>query len=230
MVRLHWHVEAGQSAFIPPGGIRLDEAQRVRHLRVEMEARGRGGQRGARPLIGAEGQVAAAARGRPAAAAAGAAAQPPATGEPQPPPPPPSATAPPPTRQLAGQNETCPAIFSLPRDYLDAAALQPVGICLAHGRDADTWTSGLCASLADHFAAKVGLGGVHTCACARACVGGDGARRSRRPTAAAAAAAAAASPPACVGRLPPTLPLLLPCADVRGHPPPPSPSPPLPRQ
>eukprot|EP00887_Chlorella_sp_A99_P007385 scaffold2.g7385.t1 len=77
MVRLHWHVDAGQSAFVPPGGIKLDAAAGVRHLHVEME--------------------------------------------------------------LAGQNETCPAMITMPAAYLDAARISPVGIALAHARNADTW-------------------------------------------------------------------------------------------
>lgn len=37
MVRFHWHVEGGQSAFIPPAGVRMDEEAGVCHLSCEME-------------------------------------------------------------------------------------------------------------------------------------------------------------------------------------------------
>lgn len=40
MVRCHWHVEAGQSAFNPPGGNKLDKERAVRNVMVEMEVRG----------------------------------------------------------------------------------------------------------------------------------------------------------------------------------------------
>ena len=56
--------------------------------------------------------------------------------------------------QLAGQNETCPALLTLPDAYLDAAVMQPVGLVLAHARDADSWQSGLMAAVAAHFAAR----------------------------------------------------------------------------
>ena len=37
MVRFHWPVEGGLSAWVPSGGMKLDEAAGVRHITLDME-------------------------------------------------------------------------------------------------------------------------------------------------------------------------------------------------
>ena len=37
MVRFHWPVEGGHSAWVPSGGMKLDEAAGVRHITLDME-------------------------------------------------------------------------------------------------------------------------------------------------------------------------------------------------
>lgn len=39
MVRFHWHVDSGHSAYIPANGIELNSETGVRNLVVEMEVR-----------------------------------------------------------------------------------------------------------------------------------------------------------------------------------------------
>ena len=42
MVRFHWHVEQGQSAYMPPDGITLQKESRVQHASCEIEVGDRG--------------------------------------------------------------------------------------------------------------------------------------------------------------------------------------------
>lgn len=59
-----------------------------------------------------------------------------------------------PPPQLAGQNETVMSLLTVPADYLNASKVSPLGIMLAHGLDAEeTWRGPLLERLACHFAA-----------------------------------------------------------------------------
>lgn len=90
MVRFHWHVDMGFSAFVPPGGMTVDEETGVWHVMCEME--------------------------------------------------------------LAGQNETCTSMMTVPPNYLDASQVKPLGLVLAHGGDAEEWKGTLLTAIATHFA------------------------------------------------------------------------------
>lgn len=37
MVRFHWPVEGGHSAWVPIGGMKVDEKAGVRHITIDME-------------------------------------------------------------------------------------------------------------------------------------------------------------------------------------------------
>lgn len=54
--------------------------------------------------------------------------------------------------QLAGQNETCTSMLTVPATYLDSACIQPIGILLAHGLEAGDWDSPLMRGLVNRFA------------------------------------------------------------------------------
>lgn len=54
--------------------------------------------------------------------------------------------------QIAGQNETCTALLSVPASYLRSETIQPIGILLAHGADADDWDSALMREIVNRFA------------------------------------------------------------------------------
>lgn len=56
--------------------------------------------------------------------------------------------------QLSGQNETCPALMSVPSNYLEDGSIQPVGLIFAHGTDADAQRGPLFNALTNHFARK----------------------------------------------------------------------------
>ncbi len=56
--------------------------------------------------------------------------------------------------QLAGQNETCTSMMTVPPDYLDAGNTMPVGIVLGHGMEADDWRGEFLTRIAVHFAKK----------------------------------------------------------------------------
>ena len=60
---------------------------------------------------------------------------------------------PPSSSQIAGQNETCPAVMGVPANYLRPHAIRPIGLLLAHGADADDWDSALMRALVERFAA-----------------------------------------------------------------------------
>ena len=38
MVRFHWHAEGGQNAWVPQGGMKVDQSG-VRHITLDMEVR-----------------------------------------------------------------------------------------------------------------------------------------------------------------------------------------------
>lgn len=57
------------------------------------------------------------------------------------------------TVQLAGQNETCTSMLTVPAAYLDSSCIQPIGILLAHGLEAGDWDSPLMRGLVCRFAA-----------------------------------------------------------------------------
>lgn len=48
MVRLHWHVEDGKNAFVPPGTMKIDD-KAIAHADVHIEARRRTGSYGLEP-------------------------------------------------------------------------------------------------------------------------------------------------------------------------------------
>ena len=56
--------------------------------------------------------------------------------------------------QLSGQNETCPALMSVPSNYLEDGSIQTVGLIFAHGTNADDQRGPLFNALTNHFCKK----------------------------------------------------------------------------
>ncbi|GAB4817286.1 hypothetical protein N2152v2_004332 [Parachlorella kessleri] len=56
--------------------------------------------------------------------------------------------------ELAGQNETCTSMLTVPPNYLDASSTRPLGIVLGHGADADDWKGEFLSRIAVTFAKK----------------------------------------------------------------------------
>jgi dienelactone hydrolase len=56
--------------------------------------------------------------------------------------------------QLSGQNETCPALLTVPRNVFEPGVVQPVGLMIGHGNDAEDQRGQLLDTLAVHFAQR----------------------------------------------------------------------------
>ena len=54
--------------------------------------------------------------------------------------------------QLSGQNETCPALMTLPLDYIKEDRLERTGVVMAHGEEADDYVKEPVSFLAMHLA------------------------------------------------------------------------------
>lgn len=54
--------------------------------------------------------------------------------------------------QLSGQNETCPALLTVPANYLEEGSVKSVGVVLGHGTDADDQRGPFLSGLSMHLA------------------------------------------------------------------------------